>query len=367
MEADDARCKPTPLGAALDEVTTRLMGTDEADAEVRRSSLIALLGLGPDQATDPIDVARLLHLARSLAEDPALGLAVWEWAEAIAAPFPSDAVVLSTLGALGDILRATEDPAVLDRIDPERIEHLFRHSLDLDSNNPGNFGRAAVHHASMGRTNEAERCLARFVRLDRTNVRATLWLSEIYNQSERASEALAIIDMALRAGSDAPELAWQAVVLAHGMGQNEALLTYLDHYEAILPAQPWANYYRASGLLRLDRAEEALVALEAEARINPENLLHVLILRACAAAALGRVDDLRTNLGAVLAIPLVSVNYLTRTGLISLFERLGTAVEALPADDPALGALIDRMVVAGLAPDSVFRPIRAPATRSLRG
>ena len=53
------------------------------------------------------------------------------------------------------------------------------------------------------------------------------------------------------AGSDSPDVAWQAAVLAHSLANYEALLTYLDHYETILPGRPTVNYYRASGLIEL--------------------------------------------------------------------------------------------------------------------
>ncbi|MGP0066837.1 MAG: tetratricopeptide repeat protein [Isosphaeraceae bacterium] len=347
---------PTPLEPLLDEIEARkTQGSD--DPETRNSILDSLLALRPDVATHPADVARMLGLAREFCGDPARGPSVWDWAESLAAPFPREASVLSLLGSLGETLRKAENSQVADRVDAKAIESLFRQSIDLDPNNFHNFGRAAVHYLNSGQTNEAERCLARCLRLDRGNALASLWLAEIYSKSERSNDALAILDMALRAGSDSPDVAWQAAVLAHSLGNYEALLTYLDHYESVQPGRPVVNYYRASGLIELGRHAEALPALDEEERRIENRALHLLILRACASSGLGRQEDFRTQLGEILAIRLAEVNYLTHHGLLKLFGRLWNAIGIL-GDDPLVDRLTDRLLVTGLAPNELFGPHR---------
>lgn len=343
----------TPLGDALTALAARMAGAGD-DPEAWKQVLDSLLGYGPDVATDPADAAMLLNLARFLCADTARAAEIWEWAEAVAAPFPGHALVLNLLATLGDMMRTAEGSLVTDRIDSGRVEHLFRHSLDLDPDNAGNHGRAAIHHNNAGRPNEAERCLARAHRLDRTNARAALWLAEIYANSDRSHDALAVLDMTLRAGSDEPEVAWQAAVQAHALGQYDALLTYLDRFEADRPGRPWVNYYRASGLLWLGRPGEALAALDEEERQAEGGLIHVHVLRACAAGALGRPDEFRGHLAEVLAVRLSGVEYLTQTGLVTLFGRLWDATKVLPADDSLLGVLVDRLLATGLAPNDLF-------------
>jgi tetratricopeptide (TPR) repeat protein len=348
---------PTPLEPVLNEIEARK--ADASDDPTARGTLLdALLALGPDVATHPADVARMLGLARELRVDASRGPSVWDWAEPLAAPFHRDAPVLSLLAALGEGLRNAEGSRVADRIDAKAIESLFRQSLDLDPNNFHNFGRAAAHYLNSGQTNEAERCLARCLRLDRGNPIASLWLADIYNRSDRSNDALAVLDMALRAGSDSPDVAWQAAVLAHSLANHEAMLTYLDQYEAVLPGRPVANYYRASGLIELGRHAEALAALDEEERRIENRPLHVLILRACASSGLGRAEDLRTQLAEVLAVRLSEVDYLTHQGLVKLFGRLWNALGIL-GGDPQVDRLADLLLVTGLAPNELFWPHRS--------
>ncbi len=348
---------PTPLGPKLDEIEARL-GEASDDPALRGRLLDALLALAPAAATHSADVARMLALARVFHDDPSRGPSIWDWAEAIAAPFPREACVLNQLASMGARLKHDENSQVADRIDAKRIDQLFRQSLDLDPNDFGNFGRAAIHYLNSEQTNEAERCLARCLRLDRSNARASLWLAEIYRQSERSSDALAVLDMALRAGSDSHEVAWQAGILAHSLASYEAMLTYLDYYESPLPGRPWANYYRASGLIFLGRHAEALEALDEEARRNEAGSFHVHVLRACASSGLGRLEDLRTHLAAVLSIRMSGVDYLSHGGLVELFSRLWDAAKVLPDDDLLVVGLIDRSLATGLAPNELFDPTR---------
>ena len=194
---------PTPLGPMLDEIEARQVEASEAPA-LRSRLLDALLALGPDEATHPADVARMLALARAFHDDPARGDSIWDWARAIATPFPREASVLNRLASMGARLKQDENSLVADRIDAKQIDQLFRESLDLDPNDFGNFGRAAIHYLNSEQTNEAERCLARCLRLDRSNSHASLWLAEIYSRSDRSSDALAVLDMALRRARRVP-------------------------------------------------------------------------------------------------------------------------------------------------------------------
>ena len=108
-----------------------------------------------------------------------------------------------------------------------------------------------MHYLNAGQTNDAERCLARCLRLDRGNTLASLWLAEIYSRSDRSNDALAILDMALRAARTVPMSPGRRPSWPTRSANYEAMLTYLDHYEAVLPGRPTVNYYRASGLIEL--------------------------------------------------------------------------------------------------------------------
>jgi tetratricopeptide (TPR) repeat protein len=347
----------TPLQPVLDELETRLEER-AANPPMAGSLLDGLVALGPDAAKHPLDVARMLSLAGELCDDPSRGNQIWDWAQAIAAPFPREGTVLNLLAALGDSLRSAENSLVGDRIETNQIEQLFRQSLDLDPDDPNNFGRAAVYYHNSGQLNQAERCLARCVRLDRCNARAVLWLADIYNESDRSADALAILDMALRAGAGHIDIAFQAAVLAHSHGQFEAMLTYLDHVDRVMPGRKWVNYYRASGLIRLGRHAEGLLAIDEEARTTEGPLLHLLILRACASSGLERTDEFRTCLSDVLATKLSLVDYVSHSGLVQLFGRLWDAASILAGDDPLVDRLAALLLATGLAPNQLFETKR---------
>ena len=348
----------SPLSEAIDALVARMDAEKEPDDDARDAILASMLAIDPKTPTDPADVAKLLHLARILSANPQNGPRLWAWAEEISAPFPRDAAVLSFLGTLGDSLRTAEGSLLADAIDPRRIDALFKSSLDLDPKHARNFNRAAIHYYNEGRFNEAERCLARVLRLDRGNAWAAHWLAEIYRGSDRPQDAMAVLDLTLRAGSESPELAWEALLLAHSLGRHEALLTYADRYEVLAPGQPWVNYYRTLALLDLDRAEEALTAIDEEERRAEASQLQANLLKACAASALKREDDFRTHLKNVLAIRLSEVNSFTKTGLVNLFEKLWNAAAGLPENDASRDALAILLLATGLAPNSLFEEAR---------
>ena len=360
---EDSEPAVSPLGQTIAELMSKMDAAEDSDNEASDTLLESVLAIDPKTATDPGDVAKLLHLARFLTVDPSHGPRLWAWAEAVAAPFPRNATILSLLATLGDRRRTADGSLVAVAIDPKRIDALFKSSLDLDPEHMGNFSRAAIHHYTNGRLNEAERCLARVLRFDRGNAWAAHWLAEIYRDSDRAQDALAVLDLALRAGSESAELAWEALVLAQFLGRHEALLTYAYHYETLAPGQSWTNYYRALALLALGRGEEALAAIDEEERRTEASQLQVNIIRACACSALKREEDFRTHLKVVLAIKLSEVTSLTKNGLINLFDKLWDAATDLPEDDPLRDALVKRLLETGLATDSLFDATRKAAPK----
>ena len=80
------------------------------------------------------------------------------WAETVAAPFSQVAVVINVLASLGDALRDDEEMA--ERIPDDRLEKLFRASLDLDPFHSLNHFRAGVYYLGMDNLGEAERCFS---------------------------------------------------------------------------------------------------------------------------------------------------------------------------------------------------------------
>jgi tetratricopeptide (TPR) repeat protein len=358
----NAPAEATPLEGEFAGLLARM--NEASDPEVRRALREAILAFGPDRVVDPRDAARLLGLIHYLVEDASDAERTWRWAEALTAPFAQNATVLNQVAALGDTLRDLPDSPVAETISARHVEALFRRSLDLDPNDAGNFARAGGFFLGQEALGEAERCLARGFRLARGNTFLALRLADLYSQSDRPRDALAVLDMALREGCNAPEAAWKAALLAHNLDRFDALLTYLDRFEELHPGQPWAEFYRASGLLRLGRAADARAALDEEERRNPTAVVPITVLRACAAAGLNDVDDLRRRLAEVLAAKLSTMTDLTFHGLVRLSERLWQAAKTLPDDEPLRQALIARLLETGLAPNDLFdAPRRANPKR----
>jgi hypothetical protein len=136
------------------------------------------------------------------------------------------------------------------------------------------------------------------------------------------------------------------------------MLMYLDCHEGMNPDQEWAQYYRAIALLELGRPDDALEAVAEEERRSPERPWPTTVLKACAYAALGDLDQFRQQVRAVLAMKLRDVDYLTVTGITAMCERLWKATAKLPPDDPLRGALNERLLQAGVAPDDYFEMFR---------
>lgn len=351
-ESDGDNTPETPLEETIGEFYFKLMQS-QGDPDILAELCSDVMALPLESITDPEDASRLMHIIRFAATEERGG-DVWNWAERIARQFPQAPTVVSMHAALGAHLRETSldlDDVIL----PDRLESLFRQSLDMDPDNSDNFARAGSYYLDQESYGEAERCLARGFRLSRSTGHVALKLAEVYSRTERPRDALAVLDMALREGCDDPDVAWEAALSANHVEQFEAALTYLDRYDELLPDQPWSQYYRACALLELDRPAEAMDALKRESELNPELTYHVDVQRASCLAGLKQVDAFRDQMKNLLELPLADVNYLTGNGLQKMFTRLWLSSSAmLEHDDPTLVSLETRLLELGLAPNELF-------------
>jgi tetratricopeptide (TPR) repeat protein len=352
---------PTPLDEGIRQLYARQQQIrDPKEEEAVRAEL---LSLPVDHVTHPLDATRLLALSRFLVGDDVQGRPVWDWAEAIARPFAQTAKAQNLLATLGHVL-LVRCPRVEEFLTPARVEQLFRQSLDLDPTDPGNFGRAGSFYLFAENLGEAERCLARGFRLLRNNSALAVRLADVYKRTERPRDALAVLDISLREGCEDPNAAWEAGLCAFQIGQFDALLTYFDKFEAMLPGRDWIQYYRALALLEQGKSTEALAAIDEEARRSPEKEFLVTVVRACVLQALGQVDAFRESFHKALVVPLVKVDYLSPRGVENLFSRLWKASLTIPEDDQLRRDLVDRMLAAGVAPDAMFDALRQHGEKS---
>lgn len=346
----------TPMQERVSGFFARLRNAEDFEAESAavQAEVLAVepSGLAANEA------AALLYLVRMMAS-PASDLpALWAWAKRAAGPHPKVANLVNQVAAFGGKLVTELDVPAEGDLDPQEIAAAFRRSLDLDPNDDGNHARAGSFFLAIGDASEAERCLARAFRLDRTSGYVATKLSSVYSDSGRSRDALAVLDLCLREGSDDPDVSWQAVLLSGNLEQWETLLSYASHFEANRPDRPWVNYYRATALVELGRGADALAAAEEELRRNPEAPFGPTVLSACAVALEGRTDEFRERLTAILDAPLSRVTYLTRHGLARLHELLWKAAGTLDEDDPSRRRLVSRLLATGLAPDTLFEELR---------
>jgi len=356
----------TPLKERLSQLAERL--PQEADTPQAAASVAhTLLEIDPAEVTHPYEAGWMLHLMSHVAEHSGDLPRVWRWAQALHGRYPNDGRVINTFATLANrfLVRDWEVPGRLGR---EALEALYRRSLDLEPHRSRNFARAAQFFVDHNNFSEAERCLARSFRLDRTSPLVAGLLAELYEHSQRPRDALAVIDMALRSGCAEPQICWRGAMLAFSLDQFEALRTYLDRYEELQPGEPWTQHYRALALYELRDYPAARLAAEEEQRRNADQPAGSLLIQACISAKLEESERLESELNRLLGIPLREINYLTAQGFTGLYGRLWRATRGLGLVHPQRRRLLELLLQSGLAPDELFEeiaPQRRPGSVSL--
>ncbi len=241
-----------------------------------------VLVFGRQQNLNTVQLRWLLFVVTFTPVPATRAAELWRWATSISAAHLNDAVVVNMLGTIGG--RILEQNSQTDVVSQDEVAALFRRSLDLDPDRANNFDRAARFFMLIGDESEAERCFARAFRLDRGHYDAAWSLADIYGRTDRARDALEVLDMCLRDGADLPRFSWQAAVTAFGLQSYEATLTYLKQFEPTAFDFPWLYYYRSAALLALGRNEEAIVPADKIVELAPDMVLIATILKTTALA-----------------------------------------------------------------------------------
>jgi len=351
-------------GALRDMIRTAHETSTPPDAT---SILREVLAIPPQSDTNPNDAGRLLHMAPYLVyngPEISADAQMWDWAQAVAANHPQDARAINLLATLGDALRHRDNSPLTENIRFEDLAAMFRKSLDLEPNASGLWARAGMFYLDNQSFSEAERCLSRASRLDRSEEAVALRLADLYARSDRPNDALLVLDMCLRAGTVTPPVLWEAGLLASSLNRNDLVLLYLDRFETMQPGRLWVGYYRAIALLSLRRANEAVEAIETEAqRAQAASIpmFHVVSVRAAIAAELKNADAVREQIRLAMATPLLQVTNLTPNGIATCLGRLWVSSQALPEHDDLRRPLEDRILASGLVPEALWRQYRAKA------
>jgi tetratricopeptide (TPR) repeat protein len=348
----------TPLKAEIESLMERILtarqGETENQLEEELQRLFSeLISHTPDKIEHPRDAATLLHISRWVITGPHAARQIWEYGQALIQRFPQDATVLNVCADLGAHFLQVDADEFSD-VAPELLDRMFQKSLTLNTDLPRNFLRAGEYFEQRGNLGEAERCYSRAFRLDRVEGTAAIALANLYRQTDRPRDALAVLDLSLREGSENADVAWEAGLAAYGLDQFDSQLTFLNRHLELAGPHLWVEYYRAWALLELKRYEECLTALAAEEAQEPAGVLHLRILAACARIGLGQREAACELIQEILQLPLAEIDYLSMAGISRNFGRLGQAVADWPATDPVRQAVMERLLATGLMPDFYF-------------
>lgn len=355
---DEVIITTTPLSDILSEYMRRIMEHQD-DSEERIQILNELLNYQPADIEDAGDAAYLVHLSRYVIQGSEEAERVWRWADAIRRHFTEDATVLNVVATLGNYFRVADPEIFQDRILIEDLEKWFRLSLSMNPNHPRNHARAAAFFLEVDLPGEAERAFSRAFRLDRTDGNVAHQLAEIYRETDRPRDALAVLDLCLRRGTKDGKVAWEAAMTSLQLEQYDMLLTYLDRHEKLVEKiHAWHHYYRGLALFRLGDMEGCLRELDEEQKRNPPGQLHLFAIRCCAETEMGNLDSARIHLQEFLKLKFSSVDYLSLHGLVRLAEVLGDTIQKWPEKDALRQQLIKRLLRAGLLSDQYLNSLR---------
>jgi len=355
----DAISAEEPASPLAEQVTalrnrmTELMEdpTDEG-FEILRTDVLAIEAA---KVTHHEDASGILHLMGYLVGSGKDGEDVWKWANALAAPHRNRSVVLSLLGTLGDALRASGNETLAEKITPERTEQLFRKSMELDPSKARNFLRAGDHFAAQDNNGEAERCFARAFRLDRTDGNIVRRLADLYNSTERPRDALHVLDVCLREGSDDAQVAFDAAMLAFRLKQYDATLTYLQKFEELAGENLWTNYYRGVCYYEQGEYRKALECIDREEHLAESTGWHLELMRAVVKFRLNDLAGAQPHLEVAMTTPLYEIDFLSPTGLMELMQRLAVVADEILKDQGMVARIERRLLRSGLMPESWFQ------------
>ena len=341
----------TPLGEFIASAMQRMMETEESES--RDELLEEFLAINPSEIEDPRDAAYLVHTSQFLVQGTEQAKRVWEWARKMIDRFPDDAKTISVVAAIGHYFRSA-DPTEFEDITTEQLTKWFQLSASLNLDDPQNFARAARFHYDEGNSGEAERCYSRAFRLTRTDPMIVIPLADLYRETDRPRDALAVLDLSLREGCEQQEVAWEAGMAALQLEQFDSLLTYMDRFLELGEPQPWAQYYRALALWHQGKWEQSLDAIEQEKSFEIPGTFHLDVLNLCSLVKLNRNQEASELFARLMAVPFPSVDYLSINGLVRLLGQLWTTFQDKSENDAERQQLEHRLIVSGLMPDEYF-------------
>lgn len=347
---------PTPLAEQITELRGRMTELMENPGEEEFEALRAdVMAMDASLVSHHDDTAGILHLMGYLVGSGEDGEDIWKWANGLAASHRNQSVVISLLGTLGDALRSTGNETLAEKITADRTEQLFRKSMELDPAKARNFLRAGDHFAAQDNSGEAERCYARAFRLDRTDGNIVRRLADLYNNTDRPRDALHVLDVSLREGSDDAQVAFDAAMLAFRLQQYDATLTYLEKFEQLAGESLWTNYYRSVCFYEQGDYQKALECIDREEKLAESAGWHLELMKAVTKIRLQDIPGAQPHLEVALSTPFFEIDFLSSTGLMELMQRLAVVADEILNDQAMVVRIESRLLRSGLMPESWFQ------------
>ncbi len=347
---------PTPLAEQITELRGRMTELMENPGEEEFEALRAdVMAMDASLVSHHDDTAGILHLMGYLVGSGEDGEDIWKWANALAASHRNQSVVISLLGTLGDALRSTGNEMLAEKITADRTEQLFRKSMELDPAKARNFLRAGDHFAAQDNSGEAERCYARAFRLDRTDGNIVRRLADLYDNTDRPRDALHVLDVSLREGSDDAQVAFDAAMLAFRLQQYDATLTYLEKFEQLAGESLWTNYYRSVCFYEQGDYQKALECIDREEKLAESAGWHLELMKAVTKIRLQDIPGAQPHLEVALSTPFFEIDFLSSTGLMELMQRLAVVADEVLNDQAMVVRIESRLLRSGLMPESWFQ------------
>jgi hypothetical protein len=330
----------------------------EGDNYPARVSM-ALIKFPEEQLTTRAHVVAVLTAMSALsAEGQGMDVpGVWAWAKRLSARFAKEPEVLSQVADLGRRLMDDAAGAEAPGLSKEELEGMLRSALLLGQNNGNVFFRAGLFWFGVGDYSEAEHCLARAFRLDRSNPQAAKVLSHVYRATGQPADALAVLEMCIREKGGDLEILTMAAAFAMEQERWQLAHTYIVKVMEMEPGLERMEYLLGVTLLALGRHAEALEHVEAEKGMLSEEVLRDSV-RAAALAGMGRMAQSRDALSRMISVDLRTLEEETLVRLKPAYERVWPAVAALPEGDPLGDAAMACVLGLGIAPSSAFEPLR---------
>lgn len=345
----------TPMMTLFQETAAKLQSSGNQQGLIQEL-VVELLDTRPQSLEDERDAAYYL---RMLAWAFQLGLevpALWKKAKLVAKSYSKDPTVSGLFADLADAYRNLEGEA--ERPTVEEVDKLYQAALSLDIGQVQSYFNAGVFYKSIDRLSEAERCFARASRLDRSWGPAALALAEIYLQSERPSDAVEVLDLAIRHGCKDPNIVWQAGLGAFRLEMWLRAVSYFQLFRQLVDNQPFTQYYTALALCQLEKYQEAIDAIDIEVKINPGLAFAAHSIKSLSFAKLGKNQEAELEIDACLNYRFASVKGLNASGLSKAIERVRQAASTL--NDQRRGDMIvERALRAGVISSDFFEEQRA--------